>query len=84
MSDGRFGADYRDAGQVHHLINVRNGIKNAYQQRMFLQRNAIKMMNDNTEKFAKEAGCSKTVYLPDPNAHDAFWKAYKNGLARRI
>lgn len=83
MSDGRFGTDYRPSCQIHDLINKRNGIKNAHQQRLFLQHNAVKMMKDNTQKFAKDVGCKGRLYHVDPNGHDSYWGIYMKSLLKR-
>lgn len=83
MSDGRFGTDYRPSCHVHDMINKRNDIKNAHQQRLFLQRNAVKMMQYNTQKFVDSMACKGQFYHVDPNGHDRYWSAYKNTLLKR-
>jgi DUF971 family protein len=81
MSDGRHGTDYRPSCYVHGLINEQNGIVNSHQQRLFLQRNAEKLLQLNLDNFHQHAGCKSCQYYHvDPHGHDQYWSSYRNQL----
>lgn len=81
MSDGRFATDYRPNCYVNNLINTQNELKNSNQQRIFLQRNANKLRELNTNYFVQKANCDSCNYVHvDPNGNDKYWDAYKSWL----
>ena len=54
MSDGRHFTDYRPSCDVNNSINSANNIKSSYDYRMFLTRNAEKLMEvNNKHNYAK-------------------------------
>lgn len=84
MSDARFATDYRPSCYVHDLILKQNNIRDSTQMRLFMQRNANKLRDLNTQFFQEKAGCqSCTFFHPDPNGHDKHWDNYKQWLLTR-
>lgn len=58
MSDGRNFTDYRDNNYISFHIQKNNNIKNSYDYKQFLQRNADKIMKLNYE-YACQKNCIK-------------------------
>lgn len=51
MSDGKFATDYRTSCERNQELQKLSGAKNPYEHRMFLQRNATKLMELERAKF---------------------------------
>lgn len=58
MQDGRQFTDYRPNCHINNSIVVDNGIQNTYQYRLFLQRNANKLMGLNKNYNKRMADCN--------------------------
>ena len=81
MSDGRSATDYRPSCDVHSLILKQNQIKNSHELRMFLQRNADTIRENNTNHYLKRNACgSCEPFHVDPNGHDKYWNNYKEWI----
>ena len=61
MSDGRLFTDYRPNYELNRYIEEENKIKNTHDYRMFLSRNAEKLMNNNTEYIFTQNGSVKCM-----------------------
>jgi hypothetical protein len=57
-ASGRMVTDYRSSCVVNEQIKAQNGIKDNYQYRLFLQRNALEIMNKD-RKIDAAQGCGK-------------------------
>ena len=51
MADARFCTDYRPSSYINGAIKVSNNIKNSYEYRLFLQRNANQLFQLNNNLF---------------------------------
>ena len=80
MSDGRHATDWRTSCSVHSLIINQNSIKNSHQARMFMQKNAVELMNNNAKHFKTKNSCNCTPFHVDPNGNDKYWAQYHNKL----
>ena len=56
MSDGRFCTDYRPSAYINGALKVSNNIKNSYEYRLFLQRNAETIFQLNNNLFFERNG----------------------------
>ena len=57
MDDGRHFTDYRPVCHLNNLITVNNKIKNSFEYRMHLTRNAENLMNINRAYISEKNGC---------------------------
>lgn len=82
MSDGRLVTNYRPSCESHYYLLDRYNIKNAYDLRLFMQRNAACLRNqDRAFMDAKNSCVSCQPFMhPDPNGNDQYWQMYRKRL----
>ncbi len=71
MDDGRHFTDYRPRCLLNNITRINNNIKNSYQYRLYLTRNASKIMEENKKKMCDKYCCNNcdkpSTMLPEQN-----------------
>jgi hypothetical protein len=82
MSDGHYLTDYRPSCWVQSLVDAQNNLQDSFQSRVFMQRNAVKLMDMNRQLAENIGLCHSecNFYHIDPNGHDAYLSKYKTKL----
>lgn len=81
MSDGRLVTDYRPSCELHYYILNKNNLKSSYDLRLFLQRNATALRNNDRLYLDHKNSCdSCNFFQPDPNGNDQYWALYRKSL----
>lgn len=84
MADGRHVTDYRPSCVIYQELQAKNNFANSNDQRMFMQRNAKALRNQNCQRFFDRASCkSCTVTQVDPNGSIAYQQQYRASLQQR-
>jgi len=63
MEDGRSMTDWRSSGYVNNVLRMKYGLYSDNDYRMFLQHNAVELMNDNTSYY-HNMDCQNWVVVP--------------------
>ena len=61
MSDGRIFTDYRPGCLLNNSLRVSNKLLNNHDYRMYLTRNASKLMENNNKYITSKYGCDSCV-----------------------
>ena len=57
MDDGRHFTDYRPRCLLNNITRLNNNIRNSFEYRLFLSRNAEKLMQENRQKMCDKYCC---------------------------
>ena len=57
MDDGRHFTDYRPRCLLNNIVRLDNNIRNSFQHRLFLTRNASKLMEEKRQEFYNKYNC---------------------------
>lgn len=79
MSDGRIATDYRQSCTINNLIQSQNGIMNAYDYKLYMQRNGEAIQRLEREFFQNKNSCTSCggYYQADPSNLNDYWAQYK-------
>lgn len=81
MSDGRHVTDYRPSCELHYYMLNKNNLQSAYDLRLFLQRNAEALRNNDRLYLDSKNSCQSCDFFhPDPNGNDRYWTYYRKSL----
>lgn len=82
MADGRMFTDYRPSCYVNDLIMKQNGIRNSYDQKLFMTDRALELQQLNRDFNEAKNSCMSCggYYLADPNGHVDYWKRYSEWI----